>query len=342
MPRKTRQNDITSPELLAQVNPDNMRLKRDFLDYLRSTQHSEGTIKGYDNDLDIFFVYCLQQLGNKKFVEVSKRDIVSFQNWLIHENGNSPSRVRRIKSAISSMSNYIEAILDDEEEFRNFRPIVRKIENPAMRAVREKTVWEDADLDALLGRLSESGQHEKACVLALAMYSGRRKAELCRFRVSDFSDDNLVCDGALYKSAPIRTKGKGGGKYINCYTLAKRFKPYLDAWMEQRAERGIESEWLFPSADDPSRQISISTLNSWAATFSRMTNKDFYFHSLRHAFTTNLVRAGIPDSVIAQIVSWESNDMVKVYTDIDADEQIGMYFKDGDISVPDRKGFGEV
>ena len=342
MPRKTRQNDITSPELLAQVNPDNMRLKRDFLDYLRSTQHSEGTIKGYDNDLDIFFVYCLQQLGNKKFVEVSKRDIVSFQNWLIHENGNSPSRVRRIKSAISSMSNYIEAILDDEEEFRNFRPIVRKIENPAMRAVREKTVWEDADLDALLGRLSESGQHEKACVLALAMYSGRRKAELCRFRVSDFSDDNLVCDGALYKSAPIRTKGKGGGKYINCYTLAKRFKPYLDAWMEQRAERGIESEWLFPSADDPSRQISISTLNSWAATFSRMTNKDFYFHSLRHAFTTNLVRAGIPDSVIAQIVSWESNDMVKVYTDIDADEQIGMYFKDGVISVPDRKGFGEV
>ncbi len=342
MPRKTRQNDITSPELLAQVNPDNMRLKRDFLDYLRSTQHSEGTIKGYDNDLDIFFVYCLQQLGNKKFVEVSKRDIVSFQNWLIHENGNSPSRVRRIKSAISSMSNYIEAILDDEEEFRNFRPIVRKIENPAMRAVREKTVWEDSDLDALLGRLSESGQHEKACVLALAMYSGRRKAELCRFRVSDFSDDNLVCDGALYKSAPIRTKGKGGGKYINCYTLAKRFKPYLDAWMEQRAERGIESEWLFPSADDPSRQIGISTLNSWAATFSRMTNKDFYFHSLRHAFTTNLVRAAIPDSVIAQIVSWESNDMVKVYTDIDADEQIGMYFKDGDISVPDRKGFGEV
>lgn len=342
MPRKTKQNDITTPELLARVEPDNMRLKRDFLDYMRSIQRSDGTIAGYENDLDIFFVYCLQNLGNKRFVDVSKRDLVSFQNWLINENGNSPSRVRRIKSAISSMGNYIEAILDEEEEFKNFRPIVRKIENPALRPVREKTVWDDSDLEDLLSKLSEAGQHEKACVLALAMYSGRRKAELCRFRVSDFSDENLVCDGALYKSAPIRTKGKGGGKYINCYTLAKRFKPYFDAWMKQREELGIESEWLFPSSENPAEQIGISTLNSWATTFSRMTGKDFYFHSLRHAFTTNLVRAGIPDSVIAKIVAWESNDMVKIYTDIDADEQIGMYFKDGDISAPEKRGFDEV
>ena len=40
MPRKTKQNDITSPELLSQVNPDNMRLKHDFLDYLRSEEHT--------------------------------------------------------------------------------------------------------------------------------------------------------------------------------------------------------------------------------------------------------------------------------------------------------------
>lgn len=337
MPRKTKMNDLTTPELLAQVNPDNVRLKKDFLEYLRSTKHSEGTVAGYDNDLDIFFVYVLQNLDNKKFVSVTKRDLVSFQNWLINENGNSPARVRRIKSAISSLSNYIENILDDEEEFRGFRTIVRRIENPALQPVREKTVWENGDLEALLDTLTESKQYEKACVLALAVYSGRRKAELCRFRVSDFDDANLVCDGALYKSAPIKTKGRGGGKYINCYTLAKRFRPYFDAWMKEREALGIDSEWLFPSKDNPNKQINPTVLNSWAKTFSRMTGKDFYFHSLRHAFTTSLVRAGIPDTVIAQIVSWESNDMVKVYTDIDADEQIGMYFKDGEIAAPEPR-----
>ena len=67
MPRKTKQNDLTSPELLAQVNQENMRLKQDFLSYLRSMQRSEGTINGYSNDLDIIFVYCLTHLGNKNF-----------------------------------------------------------------------------------------------------------------------------------------------------------------------------------------------------------------------------------------------------------------------------------
>lgn len=340
MPRKTKQNDITSPELLAEVNHQNMELLADFLDYLRSVQRSEATIAGYENDIQIAWVWCLQNNGNKFFVDWTKRNIIAYQNWLLNEHQNSPSRVRRLKAALSSLSNYIEAVLDDE--FPNFRNIINKVESPVNRPVRDKTVWEDKELEELLGTLSSKGEHEKACVLALGIYSGRRKAELCRFRVSDFDDANLVCDGALYKSAPIKTKGRGGGKYISCYTLAKKFKPYLDAWMKERERLGICSEWLFPSHTNPDEQIGVATLNSWANTFSRMSGRDFYFHSLRHAFTTSLVRAGIPDNVITQIVGWESADMCKIYTDIDADEQIGMYFKNGEISVPEGRTLSDI
>lgn len=342
MSRKTKMNSITSPELINQINPENMRLKNDFLEYLRSVQRSPGTIAGYSNDLDIFFVWVLQNARNKFFADISKRDIVAYQNWLINQNQNSPSRVRRLKAAISSLSNFVEAILDDEPEFRGFRSIVKKIENPTLQPVREKTVWEDHELEALLDKLVEKKDFKKACYLALAMYSGRRKAELCRFKVSDFGDENLVCDGALYKSSPIKTKGRGGGKYISCYTLAKKFRPYLRMWMEERDRAGINSEWLFPAKYDQTQQVSISTVNSWAETFTRLSGKDFYAHSLRHYFTTSLARAGIPDGVIQSIVSWESSDMVRLYTDIDADEQIGMYFSDGDISVPDKKGLADM
>ena len=343
MARKTRMNNLTSPELLARVNPDNMRLKNDFLDYLRSVQRSPGTIAGYSNDLDIFFVWVLQNAKNKPFVNITKRDIVAYQGWLINANENSSSRVRRLKAAISSLSNYCENILsDDEPEFQSFRSIVRKIENPALQPVREKTVWEDAELEDLLNQLVERKAFDKACYLALAMYSGRRKAELCRFKVSDFDDSRLVCGGALYKSAPIKTKGRSGGKYIPCYTLAKKFRPYFQMWLAERKRLGIESEWLFPSKSNTTEQISIATVNSWANTFTRMSGKDFYAHSIRHYFTTSLARAGIPDGVIQSIVAWESSDMVRLYTDIDADEQIGMYFSNGDISVPDKKGFADM
>lgn len=340
MARSTKMNSITSPELLRQVNTQNQQLLADFLDYLRSVQRSETTIAGYDNDIQIAWVWCLQNNNNKFFVEWTKRNIVAYQNWLLNNNENSPARIRRLKAALSSLSNYIEGVLDDE--FPNFRNIINKVENPVNRPVREKTVWEDGELDDLLEKLVEHKDYEKACYLALAMYSGRRKSELCRFKVSDFTDERLVCGGALYKSAPIKTKGQGGGKLIPCYTLAKKFRPYLDYWMEYRQNNGIESDWLFPNKKNPAEYVPISTVNSWSNTFSRLSGRPAYIHSLRHYFTTSLAKAGIPDGVIQSIVAWESSDMVRLYTDLDADEQIGMYFQDGDIVVPDKKGLSDI
>jgi integrase len=199
-------------------------------------------------------------------------------------------------------------------------------------------------LNDLLDKLSAAGEHKKACAVALAMCSGRRKAELGRFRVVDFEDGNLVCGGALYKTGePIRTKGFGLGKYIYCYTMAKKFKPYLDAWMAQRKELGIESEWLLPDAADPTRQIGQSTLNSWAQTFSRLSGRDFYWHSLRHYMTTNLAKLGLPDNVIQNIIGWTSADMVGVYKDIGAEEEMAQYFdENGDIRTDAAKTLADI
>ena len=70
MARKTKMNSITSPELLSQVNKDNQALLRDFLDYLRAVQRSETTINGYENDIQIAWVWCLQNNDNKFLLEV--------------------------------------------------------------------------------------------------------------------------------------------------------------------------------------------------------------------------------------------------------------------------------
>lgn len=56
MPRKTKQNEITSPELLNQVNPDNVRLKQDFIAYLQSVQRSPKTIAGYSKQFKLILV----------------------------------------------------------------------------------------------------------------------------------------------------------------------------------------------------------------------------------------------------------------------------------------------
>lgn len=334
-------NEITSPELLAQVNPKNMELLSDFLDYLRSVQRSESTIAGYENDIQIAWVWCLLHNDNLFYCDWTKRQVVKYQNYLLNENRNSPARIKRLKAALSSLGNYIESVLDDE--YPTYRNIINKVESPVNQPVREKTVLSEEQIDGLLALLTERRHYDKACALALALCSGRRKSELLRFRVDDFSEDKLVCGGALYKSAPIRTKGRGvQGKMLECFCLAKKFNPYLQNWLNYRNENGIESEWLFPSAKDSAKPATISLLNSWAQTFSAALRVDFYWHAMRHMTVTNFKRAGIPDTVIQQYIGWADISMVPVYVDMQADEQLSMYFGEDGIMIPEQKKLSEL
>lgn len=328
--RKTKLNNITSPELLAQVNPKNTELLNDFVEYLRSIQRSEGTVQSYIGDIQIAFVWCLQHNNNAFFVDWTKRQIVKYQNWLINNNENSPARIRRLKASLSSLSNFIENVLDDE--FPNFRNIIHKVESPINQPVREKTVLSEEQIQGLLDKLTDEKKYDKACALALALYSGRRKSEILRFRVSDFGEDHLVCDGALYQSDPIRTKGRGvNGKMLKTYCLAKKFKPYLERWLSYRDENGIESKWLFPDRMNPKEHAKVAMMNSWAISFSKILGIEFYWHACRHMTVSNFKRAGIPDTVIQQYIGWADISMVAVYSDLEADEQLSMYFDENGV-----------
>lgn len=341
MPRKTKQNDITSPELLSQVNQENIQLLEDYIDYLRSIQRSESTIAAYKNDIEIAWVWCLLHNNNTFYCDWTKRNVVRYQNWLINENGNSPARVRRLKAALSSLGNYIESILD--QDYPNYRNIINKIESPINQPVREKSVFTIEQVENLLRTLTERERYDQACAVALALYSGRRKAELLRFKVSDFDESRLVCDGALYKSSPIKTKGRGAtGKQLECFTLANQFRPYLDRWLKARETAGVYSQWLFPDKNDPSKHMNIATMNSWANTFSNIMGLNFYWHAMRHATVTNFKRAGIPDTVIQQYMGWADISMVPVYSDLQADEQLGMYFTKDGIVAPQAKSLGDI
>lgn len=344
MGRKVQHNNIVTDELLSQVNKENIELGKDFLDYLRSIDRSPNTIDAYANDLKIFWVYLLQHCNNKFFIELSKREISKYQSYCLTEWKWSPARMRRVKSTLSSLSNYVESMLDDE--FENFKPIIRKIENPVNEKVFTKTILDDSQLEELLDILVEKGKYDKACMLSLAMNSGRRKSELPRFKVSYFNDENIIY-GSLYKTPEkVKTKGRGSrGKMLTLYVLSKPFKPYFDMWMSYRKEHGIKSEWLFPKkvgGEYINEPMDPKTLDSWAETFGNLINVDFYFHSIRHYFCTACSRSGLPDDVIQMLIGWSSLDMVSIYKDIDADEQFEKYFADGGIKKVEQKSLSDL
>lgn len=327
MARSAVYNNITDTESISQILCENKELYRDFLGYLQSVDRAPSTIHQYETDLRIFFVYNLKYNNNKRFTEITKREFARFQNHAITEWQWSPNRMSRMKSVISSLSNYIENILDEEPEYANYRNAIRKIESPVIQVVREKTVFTEDEIQSLLDWLVDQKKYRQACCVALAVSSGRRKSELPRFKTSYFDAENVIC-GSLYKTPEkVKTKGRGHlGKEIQLYVLKHQFDPYLKLWLEYRKEHEIDSEWLLPNMNDYSKPMSIDTLDAWTYNYTKFLGKHFYWHSLRHYFTTLLVKNDLPTTVIQDIVNWESADMVKLYTDLSIDDVLDKYF----------------
>lgn len=340
MARETKHNKLGIDDKRPLFNKDNVQLLEEFVVYLQSIGRSELSIKGYINDIEMFFVYNLEKNKNKFFVDLTKKDIMFYQNYCMNVLKVGSARYRRMRSALSSLSNYIENMLD--EEYPNFRNIINKIEAPPKKEVREKSVFEDEEIQTLLDKLVENKDYHKACCLALAVSCGARKSELLRFKVDYFKDEYIMY-GSLYKTPEkIVTKGRGG-KMLTKYTLKDKFKPYFDLWMKHREELGIESEYLFAyRVKNQDRVYKPSALDVWAEEFTNILGKDFYWHSCRHNWCTSLVKANIPSSVIKEIGGWESTAMVDIYTDIEIDDRLGDFFGEEGIKKVEKKSLGDL
>jgi site-specific recombinase XerD len=121
--------------------------------------------------------------------------------------------------------------------------------------------------------------------------------------------------------------------------------------MTKRKELGIESEWLFPKINKDgtyiNEKVEISTIDSWGESFNTILNKlgineHFYWHSIRHAFTTNLLKQGLPESIVQQVIGWSSIDMVNCYDDRDTSEMLEQYFGEEGIKKVEQKGLNDL
>jgi integrase len=340
--RKTVYNRIFNEEEWNQVNPKNKQLLNEWKTYLMSTDKSNGTIKQYENDMRILFIFLLRMAQNKFVIDLNKRDIISFQGYSMNEWGHSSNRVRRLKSCLSSLCNYVENIMDDL--YPDFRNVVNKIESPNKQPVREKTVLTNDQVQKVLNTLVESKQYQKACVFALAANSGARLSELLRFKVSFFKEDNLI-NNAYYKT-PVKIKIKGRGRQGSSkhkFILKNGFKEYFDLWMEERERLGIECDELFVTRRNGEWESATdSTLQSWKSQFTKILETDFYFHSLRHYLTTKLRANNIPDKIIKDFFGWESIDMIEIYDDNEAEDDFGKFFTEEGIKKVENKALTDV
>lgn len=324
MGRSTVYNDnITSS--WDNVSKENKQLVNDFIKYCKSNDKSPQTIHQYEEWLKVFFCWNYDENDDKFFINLKRRDFVYYFGWC-RDLGMSANRIAALKSVLSSLSSEIELLYEDV--YPQFHNQLRALEPVKISTVREKTVISNQQMTEILEKLVEEKEYQIACYLALACASGSRKAELLQMKVNFFIPEREVFDGYMYCTPEIRSKGQGKrGKIIKKYVIKELFQPFLNLWLKEREEKGITMDSLFVTKKDGEYvPATVSTANSFAAKISKIFNIDYYAHSSRHFFCTYLKRMKLPDDVITQIFGWSNSDMIKIYSDIPAEEILGEFF----------------
>ena len=285
-------NDIATEEALAKINPDNLKLLEEWEKYLRAISRSQGTIYNYHGDITIFFVFLSQQANNKFFGDIVPRDIMLFQFWCMEDLKLSNNRVRRLKDALSSFSNYVEKFYKDDERLKDFKNIVREISNPARRPSREITELTDSDIKLIFEKLVEDEKYSMAALLALSLYGGLRKAELVQVKTETFDKENIVLN-KLYKT-PNKIKLKGG-EQKHCYFLKQEVDRFIYLWKKQRRRlfreygaptKEVEKDLFIHRVDGRWKQLSIGAMTYTAEVITKILkengiNKVFYWETAR-------------------------------------------------------------
>lgn len=319
--RKTKRLKSITDEEFKTVNEDNQDLIDEYLEYSESVDRSPATIRQYRSDLRIIMMWFKDHAKNKDFTSIKKRDVVKFQNWCIKQE-MSPARIRGLRSAMSSLSIYIESMMDDlHPEFRN---VVNQIPAPNLTAVREKTVLSDEQVEGLLEELVDQKRYQQACFVAILAGSGMRKSEVIQCKVDWFVGEDVKIYEGMYVSPMIRTKGSGVlGKVMSKYIIQDIAQKYIDLWMKEREELGIDHESLFViKRRGEYGGIKDSTVDSWMILFSRITGEVCYSHAFRHYALTWLRKHKVSIDVIRDFAGHNDSATTELYIDIDASENL--------------------
>jgi len=320
MPRKTFKKVITSPELIEQINPENKNLMKIFLKH-KNAKCSDETIAGYGSDLNIYFCYNLLENDNKPFIQTKKIELSQFFDYGLLELKWSANRYLRVRSLMSSLSDFIVDYLDDD--YPDFRNLINKaVPKVPKIPVRKKTVILPEQVYQLRDHLISKNKLQQAVYLMLLAASGARISESLRI-TTDLIDENHLAFGDLFLETTdeIKTKGHGkSGLMMTRFIIRDVFLPIYKQWLPIREEimsknNKNHNSIFIKSNGEP---VQKSTIRSWILYWENFLNIPTYPHMFRHFIVSDLTRKGCSSDFIVAVMKWKTGTvMFNIYNDIE-------------------------
>lgn len=277
-----------------------MKTVESFLNYCSDIkEYSNNTIKGYKNDLDMFFDYMrkhkpVNMIEERYIQSITLDDLYGFINYLKSERNNQAiSRARKI-ATLKSYYSYLE-----KRRLIKENPTIA-LDTPKLTHKEPIALSEEESLELLMMTdIKGRNATRNKSMLITFINTGLRLNELRELKVNQFQENTIKILG----------KGKKERVVPICEAVRKSVEDYLKV-------RKFNSEYLFVS--ERGNQISESQIGKEMRKFLDQLNKDgkITTHILRKTYATLQYRNGTPIATISKNLGHSNLNTTMIYLGI--------------------------
>jgi len=279
-------------------------------EYLKvNKQLSAKTKIQYTTCLKQFFMFVQDELNNKPWYKISKRDFIRYMSAM-QDRDLSSSAIGIRKSAVSSMCKYIENVViedDSPEDIKKFRNFTVGMPSVAKNSVYEKVAITKEEYEILLNKLKEQEDYLAMAWVATAFNTAARRAELIQFK-TEIINYAIKDDKNYIITHNVRGKGSGKEGKIIQYMVNLEALEYIKLWIEKR---GYEHEYIFTvKIGNEFHRISESWANNLCQ--EKLTNilgRRINPHLFKASCITYLLAKGIDLKIVSRYIG-HHNDVL--------------------------------
>lgn len=293
-------SDEITDEMWQQVNKFNRDLVDEFLD-----SKIELSVKSriqYESGLKIFFWWIHENLGDKKCIEIKKKEFVKYLNYLTNR-GLSESAIKLKKSVVSSLCSYIMEFYEDEyPTFRTFVTSSMKVVQTGY--VHEKEPFTTDEYEKICRELEELGKWQILAWLKFSYSTGCRRAEsrqllkeivnykpiIKKVTTTDKDGNEIEAESISYKTHKIRCKGRSQVGKVRQLQFGQDAMDAIKKWLDVRGDDDCPYVFVIKHKDGITTQVGESTFNDWCSgILTKLLGRRFHPHLTRESRSTNLV-----------------------------------------------------
>jgi integrase len=286
-------------EKLKKINPETLHLFERYKIDMTIRELSIKSIEGYTNDLQHWFIYNYDNLGNPSVKDLKEDDIVEFI-YFCKMKGNNSRRMKRRISSISAFYKFLRRKKEIKENPLEFFERPKKDTD-----IITQTFLTKEQVDLMKKKLDENDDLQLKTYALFSLSTMARVNAVSNTRWEQIDFDERTVNDVLEKE----------GKVVTLY-FSVDVKELLLKLQEERQKNNIDDKgYVFITRYDKDyNQVAKGTMQNWAKRVGELIDvPTLHAHDFRHSGSQLMLLNGAPLEEISGLLNHSGLDVTKKF-----------------------------